>query len=221
MPWRLRHGIPWHLVSAPSRWAALSRSWDTRTFALCLLPTSLSWGAGGCRKPLRGPFPQHPPSVPRSPQGQAFMGDFLSAGGAALDELLRLRGLPSNNTAHQFIMWIRPLLSYSLLSLFLGRGHTAGRSGLSRRLILGPWPMETGRQVWLLSMVYSPAPVLASSLSFLVCEMGVRCLDPPRFGHVGPVVVLGAVLSLSCPQPSCRLQPLGARTSSQTLSLAC
>lgn len=29
------------------------------------------------------------------------MGDFLSAGGAALDELLRLRGLPSNNTAHQ------------------------------------------------------------------------------------------------------------------------
>lgn len=37
--------------SAPSRWAALSRSRDTCTFALCLLPASRSWRAERHRKP--------------------------------------------------------------------------------------------------------------------------------------------------------------------------
>lgn len=115
-------------------------------------------------------------------------------------------------------MWIWPLLSHPLASLFLGRGRAAGRSGLSRRLILGPWPVEPGRQVWLLSVVYGPAPILASSLSVLVCGRGCGAWTRLGSGTLEAVVVLGAALSPSCPQQSCRLQPLGARGSSQTLS---
>lgn len=55
------------------------------------------------------------------------------------------------------------------------------------------------------SIVYGPAPILASGLSFLICEMGVQCLDPPGFRHVG-----GHGGAWLCPQQSCWLQPSAA-----------
>lgn len=82
--------------------------------------------------------------------------------------------------------------------------------------------MEPGGQVWLLSVVCGPTPILARGLSFLVCEVGAQCLYPLHSGTLEDMVVRGSVPNFSCPcQSSSRLQPPAARASSQTLSPHC
>lgn len=76
---------------------------------------------------------------------------------------------------------------------------------------------RSGCSPWYMAL-HPSLPVVSVSL---FVEGGCGAWTRLGSGTLEAMVVLGTALSPSCPQQSCRLQPLGARGSSQTLSLTC